>query len=841
MKKLKILILLLILCPLNVFAASYFDNQELTAITTSRAKAQMQVQAIAEEYLYKNLYTDYEQKNQDTYDISVKNNDYTVSDSDNTLSKTFSYRNLNMTPFDLSRSNYNVFDCSSFVSNVYLNAFGFDFREYFNLKLDGKNIYNHTYVNKNSSNTISIDYNSSKYNRDAFMHSGKTIYTASLEKMQKSLSPNIDNTKAKDNKNSLFVYKYENANGITLSQLNNLKNYLQTGDILLYRRKLEKKENGKTKTYTSGHVMLYIEDYKGNNGFIHSTGKDFNYVYEYTTEEEFGVDPYSVRFTKFSSKYSKSNEVEVNSKGYKTYYVTIIRPINIVLNSTYTNAYTNTKDKKTAVNIDNLRDMYSKGYNLSMQQYLYNNTQKKYLNSSNVINNGDEVSVKAFIKNKGTAKKSFTITMPYSEQHMEYKIYGCKSTGANNETISKCSDMSFVTAHKDVDNKKVTFAVELNPEQYIYTYYKFKYVHSGSSQKNTLTIPGMTLSYDSKQIKFNDLTMTGENSNLSAYSSVISKINRYYLEDGEKINRSKSLLRMYQDVFDIDFSSGTPLAQTDSKTNATVHAVIKGLFTDKLDEQEGIYYNPTNTELKKYVVPGMYGGKIVRGNLDNIRTHQLNFEQLEPGDIVVAYNNASNKEYRSFMFVYGGYKEKDDEKQYTIYLRQKKVYIVRKRALNLLKRAWASEAFVVLRPSQVTSVSVDANSNYDSSINPRIETIARIIDNIPDDTDDIMTSDEDETVTPSTTPNTTIDEEEDTENYNDTFIGNKEDIEAEEEDDGYIENRLESPKTSIGQEIINNIPDTAVFKSKLAIVIGLISLILGIIIIKQNMKKTNKN
>ena len=184
----KIFFLLLVLCPLNVFAAnSYFDGQELTAITTSRSKAQTQVQAVAEQYLYKKLYTDYEQKNQDVSVISVNNKKYALSDSGSNLSKTFSYRNLNMTPFEISRSNYNIFDCTGFVSNVYLNAFGFDFGDYFSLQLDGKNVFKQTYVNNNS-NKISIDYNSNQYNRNAFMHSGKAVYTSALEKIQRSLS-----------------------------------------------------------------------------------------------------------------------------------------------------------------------------------------------------------------------------------------------------------------------------------------------------------------------------------------------------------------------------------------------------------------------------------------------------------------------------------------------------------------------------------------------------------------------------------------------------------------------------------------------------------------------------
>lgn len=740
-KKYLLVLITLFLIPKIVYATkiNYFNvgKDSLTDFENNRTEAEQIVKAVAEEYLYKNYSTDYEQKNADIYAYDYAGN---ITDSTNNyLNKTFLFRNLNMTPFDISRSNQNNFDCSSFVTNVYLNSFGFDFRDYYSdyYQAFSKSYVAPSYTNDGKISNSSIHYKSCNFDLNSFLYSGRGPSTVGFKYLQEILEKSSGQNQSTNEK--LFPYFLENKNGIKKKDLTDLESKFKTGDILLVRR-IDK--DGKE----SGHVMIYVKNHitanqELSNGFIHSTGKDLPLADFTKNTTDLGIDKYSVRYitfdkyidNNFKNTYDKSNDRIIT-------YLAIIRPINIVLNSEYTNAYTNTKVKKTTKNIYNLAKMsymldknsnIYDNYKISMQQYLYNNTQRGYINKTNVVNDGDEISIKAYIKNKGRHTNSVTIKMPYQDNgRLSYVTYGCKSNRNINNTVveyTRCSADNNITVNKDENNKVITYTIkDLKPGDNANVYYKVQY-HSGTNQEK-LDIDGMTLYFgegvNNNQIQFRDLSITGSKNKYTGYSkkaseSTIKMINNYYFSGNAKANRDKSLLRMYNEVFKIDLSG--ILGNLDSKTSTTVDKVMNGIFeyktTNSQDEDKinGYFYNPKNQQIEKLVVKGLYGGTLVRANIDGERTHQLTFEMLEPGDIVLAFNDANNKKFHSFMFVYGGYKEVINNaqvtKQYILYFRQKNVYVTTNKSLNILKRAIASETYVVLRPSQMYAKTHTVNLN----------------------------------------------------------------------------------------------------------------------------------
>ena len=112
-------------------------------------------------------------------------------------------------------------DCSSFVYNVYLQAFNIKLQ-----KLDNSTTYLNT---------------TKKLVQEAFDERSNTSYIPYY----------LSNPKSNITKNNL---------------LNKLNNLLQVGDLLVYRKKNNGEEN-------SGHVLLYL----GNGELIHCTGKKFDF------------------------------------------------------------------------------------------------------------------------------------------------------------------------------------------------------------------------------------------------------------------------------------------------------------------------------------------------------------------------------------------------------------------------------------------------------------------------------------------------------------------------------------------------------------------------------------
>lgn len=848
MKKIYFILFVLLLLPLNVCAyTNYFDYKnklnELVTFDGNRTSAEQIVKSVAELYLYKNYSTDYEQKNMDIYSYDHSGNLTTSSDS--YLNKTFAFRNFNMTPFDLSRSNHNNFDCSSFVTNVYLNSFGFDFRDYYS---DNYKAFVKSYVSPDFSNgsllNSAIHFNSYTFDQNSLLYSGRGPSTVGLKNLQTIL----DSKGNESNNSKLFTYAYENTSGISKAEFDSLdfEAKLKTGDIFLVRR-VDNEGN------KSGHVMIYVKDHISNsdtvsNGFIHSTGSDFPLSTFDKGTSSFGIDKFSVRYITYANYINNNFPTTgvVNSKGKKITYVAIIRPINVILNGTYTNAYTNTKVKKTTSNIYTLgtnsysvnNGVVTDNYKISMQQYLYNNTQKSYINSTNVINDGDEVAVKAYVKNKGKKTRTVTIKMDYLDTNkLVYVTYGCKSnrtSGSSMVEYSKCSQDDNIIVSKS--NGVVTFRIKnLKPGENANVYYKFKYTNS--TNQETITVPGMALYFgdgtDTSPIQFRNLTITGSKNKFTTYSgnmseNVIHKVNSYYFNNGSAVNRDKSLLRMYNQVFGINISA---LGNLDSKTSTTVKNVVHGLFEYKTSNEQGNdtlngwYYNPSDSAIAKMVVKGMYGGSIVRASTDYERTHLLTFEMLEPGDIVVVYNGSNNKKFGSYMFVYGGYKtvvkNNVSEKQYILYYRQRNVYVTTKKSMNILKRALASELFVVLRPTQNSSAHFATNLASSNNSNVVVSRLYYPFTNESEDYDDNeFTADENLEIIlaeDSVIENPTLNVEGDLEEDSDDTEIEIADITYEEDEDF--------------REIYAINDNTSVNKNIIILIIGIVTIMIGIYVL----------
>ena len=340
----------------------------ITNNTYTREELQQMIVSAALSYYYNNVYADYEQYPLD-YDVKYpastvecntkgkecKSNSYNYP----LVASTF-FRNISITPEEVSTSNRFSTDCTGFTYLVYNNVLGYDLSEFY--KLAGSNTYTtfNTSTGKPQKKVLnaSIDnFNEAVQNHARVWNSSgnltriaNCIAAANANKkdrnvckfdaveddaLKETLSKyDKDGTEANKggsyvNNNSEIVYnyhfcyntkdeKYDYDNCKYAEEWKEINPYfnkddkkflLQPGDML----KITYKENG--------HVLIYVGDAinSDDKGFIHSTGSDNSW-------DEIGIRYDSDIYSYLNEKIQKS--ISSTRDGDKLVDLSIFRPLN---------------------------------------------------------------------------------------------------------------------------------------------------------------------------------------------------------------------------------------------------------------------------------------------------------------------------------------------------------------------------------------------------------------------------------------------------------------------------------------------------------------------------------
>ena len=708
-KNILIVILILIICIIIfLFRGSYASSNNSYDFT--RAKMQDMVVSTALGYYYNQKYSDYEQYSMDkangvryTYNNQNPNGGYWPNDwnketnDKNYYPSTFYWRNFNNPPEEVSRSNrYNI-DCSGFVSMVYLHSIGYDMSDYRSW-WQWYVIYDNGEW-KNSSDSIE-NYQNMYLKYGQGQH---TEYMANIAKTAFMKINNISNLESgyeyqnTSNNYKDIVYYYQITGNETDSVKQNIKDnirgMLEKGDLLIYR------------SGENGHVMLYIgsEIANGEDGFIHSTGVDFN-----PDNNVIGEDSHSVRYDTWESK--------VDSNLFKSgaTSITIIRPINsycslndchIDTSNIKSNMHKNIEQFNTLIDKSTARDTFSR---LGIEQYQRRASDSSYgdvLNKYNSINPGAQV--------------AYTVAL------------------SNKSTFNYCSLGAYLTENDCINNNgewKSTDDADIIYDNLTLT----SYVPDGTTFlrcDNNCTINGNIITWsnisvgkgESKAFTYvvkdndgddiiNDGTTIIKGNDELKLGSITTHVNPTIITneekdkikeivDGEYNSNPSSSLDFIKDVYnkayDIDFDNQFTY---DGIKNLVFNA-DNGLFTvfsgNTVNEYNVYFKNTGDNIINRMLVPGMYGGRMLKGDITGDRARFINTLSFEFGDVIVTYDFLNNSQ-QAYMF-YGF----DNSRAILVYYDNGILKTQNYDGWRTIKSIYANSLFAVLRPSRVYFPEID--------------------------------------------------------------------------------------------------------------------------------------
>ena len=688
-KKLLFIILIILFC---------FDK--VGAI--SRETLEDYVVSTALSYLHNNKYTDYDQRSVDANTkMSYKNNSGVIKYAN---TNTFNWRNTNISPEEISRTNLFSIDCSSFSYIVYKYSLGYDFTEHYKANLgnsfftfDSKNniFVKNTVKNKNDIyeriTTYGRGHNGRYYMAAAALEHGVSSNRKDKPVVQNNTQDNIlDNIVSgkiyKDTSNKkmgVFIYRFKNytkGNSSHLNELNSvydeMLSILKPGDIINYLNYTGLDSNG-YKDFT-GHSMVYVGGNGGKGGvlgvpgIIHSTGNDFysDNIKETLNSISVSDDAYSVRFDTLDelSRRLKSGNLE---------YIVVVRPINKVLcgseicsNSVRSEFTSNAKARSS---LKWLRtEQYARTTKTSIDMSNLSNDSKEYtLNISkyNSVNVGDSIEYTLLLQNNsykyyctGAKGGNYSTQEACPNSSVNYKRLGKSSLSYSNLVVTAYvpNNTTFVKCNYDCvrDGNKITWKPStLSNGKYISIRYTVK-VGNTSSVKNV----GMSVkSGNSATLKMGEI--------VTKVNPTLNKVNAEKFR--EKINEFKKSISNSK----IKYGSSTTTYKVASNGSNGVSTFLSDGFV------KNIYYNAMGIELddlsgkniknaifnkdKNYdsyakktssdissltnsaykninnmLVKGFYGGRHLKGNDNGDRVGRLRLSDLEFGDIIVTYTES---------------------------------------------------------------------------------------------------------------------------------------------------------------------------------------------------------
>lgn len=648
---------LIMLIALFSYSATQSSYAETTTKTFTRKEIQDMIVSTATSYLRNNTYSDYDQH---AMDASSTYNGSSIT--------TFNWRDFNITPEMVSRTNNFHDDCSSFITQVLINSIDYDFSNYYGYTS------NTFYLFKN------FNYTQSKSSQSTFIEgykkTGKSISTFFFNKLANSIANVSKGTEYKNDTN-LVNYYYEFTGNETNEKRNtvisSVKQRLQPGDIVVYR-------HTSSSGSAAGHVMVYAGEFYDNNatkmtGFIHSTGKSYDF-----TTETLNRDKYAVQTGTMTVKIDDI----INDEDTTSYM--ILRPINY---------YCSSKDS-CSLTVPNNSLARPSMTDLKIEQYISNDN--KNISKYNSVNINDTLTYNLDIKNiKANPIKSITISA---------------STPSNTTYISCNNDCKYnnneitwtLDSNSNITNNTYSYTVKVNKETTI-TNTGFKIKNPDNtilqmSDLNTNINPSINNELDtniltsiiklSQELNKNGYLTYGTSTNDDTYKTDITTIN-----ENNKITISSVdyIKFLYYNAYGIDLNT---LTKDNIKTS---------LFTT----QNSLYSRKTtNTDaISQMLVPGLYGGRLLKGNDNDDRTRFMVSNDLETGDIITFYTTNATL---INIYIYLG-----QENNYPTFLRLANDNTITKltatEAENLFNSLYAKNLFAIFRPTRYYGVTITLQDN----------------------------------------------------------------------------------------------------------------------------------
>lgn len=659
--------------------------------TYTRDELQKMLVSAAVSYYYNNYYSDYEQYLLDTdvkYPAPSGSNNECVLDYKNAtncvsksnyyplVSTTF-FRNLNITPEEVGRSNLYNTDCTGFTYLVYNNVLGYDLSEFYSfsgttnvvrISTDGvpekrravssKSDYYET-ANKfgriwNSNGNLGRITNCLvKNNGDRNACAFNSLSDDELKKY------NIDGEYSKKgvsyvdrNNKSELVYNY-NFKNLTYGDSTNYANYLtEWNNVIKYFDKsdssfLMQPGDMLKLAYTSnGHVMVYVGEAFNTNdaGLIHSTGTDGSW------------EDFSVRYERNVSEYLNYKLTNLKEKGDKSRItsISIIRPIN---------KYCSTVDGKETCTNNNISSNDKARVAFSgtrVEQYVTKDG--RGISTYNSVDVGDTVTYGISLEDKrkygycsNSSKTKKTCVCPdnnpncglewietgYVYDNSENASFKIKFTLPQGTTISK-----YPAGFKKIVNSDNSISYEGTG----YRYPTFDVIINSSDSgkigtgKFEVTYKGSTLTLETIELNVNRTVNSNDVDKLNntvnnfkgtySTSDQISKTSN--INTTTKFSSLDFIKYIYYNNFNIDLSYLTGQKIADSLFFSWSQSNTKEYNGVNYTYNVSAFFKKDGTDnISKMLVDGMYGGKKLIGNENAKRIKYIHHRYFEVGDIIV--------------------------------------------------------------------------------------------------------------------------------------------------------------------------------------------------------------
>lgn len=770
MKKISYLFLLIILLiPVTILAEVDLNNRTFT-----REELQQIVLSTALQFYYKNAYSDYDSGSLNGID--------------------FRWRDLKITPEDVSTANYYMTDCSAFAYILYNSSLGYTAAlepvtsDKLGYQIE-KYSWNRKFYTNFTPQTSSESIDAFQKGADVF---GIGWYTNYLEKMAKKYWNAQEGVTYYDSNNSSpFVYYYRYPESyITASEedivdidADDLLAKLEPGDIVVASR-----INNETGEEIGGHVLIYTGEEFAHRvfgeetdvlAFHSSTSGSGNYNSE-TVPIDLGNDSVSIQTA--SAALLKKHFKYHNRAGQNTYAVAIIRPINSYCTDNNCVVSTMNQNAEARAGL-----MFLKNEQFIEEYFKYNdyvNNQNKtidmFISKYNSLNNHDTIRYNLRLTNKDEVGNiiynNLTITgiVPEGTKYISCSKNCYYNSGVVEWQINDFSYNETATTYY--------FEVEIDTNNDIITYdgYNINYNNEYNLKLSPLasrinpTMKAVDKSFFNSELnKFKAhvdnnrvVFTTGHNDNYTIdyddnnYSVTLSTLgfieSLYYNTMGIDLGFLSDKTTFSQGYncnseLGIDYLIKTALFKYDCNKQITslANKGIRAYATrTNLSEIDGIYYRTISDDeaiIRAMLVPGMYGGRALIGDDAQDRTRYIKMpHDFEFGDIIITFNGVNSDEIRAYLYlgrVNGTAIVASYDKDYftnqdgtitssedamlkiyngdAIYDRYWKSDGSNpgKTSTRILKEIYASNLFVVLRPTRVYGTTIKYELNNGSTQN----------------------------------------------------------------------------------------------------------------------------
>lgn len=646
-----VLVIMITFISYSITQSSYAD----TTKTFTRSQLQDMIVSTAISYLRNNTYSDYDQH---AMDVAVSHEGSSIT--------TFNWRDFNITPESVSRTNNFHDDCSSFVTQVMINSINYDFSNYYSYTSNTFYVFNNfNYTKSNSSKTTFIE---------GYKKAGKSVSTFFFNELASSKAGVSAGTEYKNDSdfvNYYYAFTKSESTSKRNTIINSIKERLQPGDIVVYRHTLSSGSAG-------GHVMIYAENFYDNEGnkmtgFIHSTGTSYNF-----TTETLNRDKYAVRTGTITEKIDSI----INDENTTSYM--ILRPINYYCSS----------NSSCSVTVPNNALARPSMTELKIEQYVSDSN--KDISKYNSVNINDNLTYNLDIKNILSNKiQNITISanVPSNTTYIS----------CNNDCKYSNGEITWtLTSTNNIINNTYNYTVKVNKEGYITnTGFKIKNADNTTLQMDSLSTninPSINNQLDINVL--NSVIDLSKELNENGYLTYSSTGTDYKIDianinsDNKASMSSVSYIKfIYYNAYGIDLSTFT-------KDN-----IKSSLF----NTQNNLYSRKTTSSdaISQMLVPGLYGGRLLQGNDNNDRTRFMVYNDLEVGDIVTFYTSEA-----SLINIYIYLGEENNNPTFVRLDTKSNITIVNGTdASNLFDALYAKSLFAIFRPSRYYGVTVSLNDN----------------------------------------------------------------------------------------------------------------------------------